>query len=84
MAIYDAINSNVKISQGINLSTYMKAIKTDSELENIKKAYILDGVSLVKFFIKIHTKIQAGTLLYIIEFVYHMLYYKMIRFFNLP
>ena len=62
VAIYDAINSNVKISQGINLSTYMKAIKTDSELENIKKAYILDGVSLVKFFNWLEVGARTGSL----------------------
>lgn len=62
VAIYDAINSNVKISQGINLTTYMKAVKTDTEIENIKKAYILDGVSLVKFFNWLEVGAKTGSL----------------------
>lgn len=62
VAIYDAINSNVKISQGINLTTYMKAVKTDTEIENIKKAYILDGVSLVKFFSWLEVGAKTGSL----------------------
>ena len=62
VAIYDAINSNVKISQGINLTTYMKAVKTDTEIENIKKAYIHDGVSLVKFFNWLEVGAKTGSL----------------------
>lgn len=62
VAIYDSINSNVKISQGINLTTYMKAIKTDREIESIKEAYILDGVSLVKFFNWLEVGAKTGSL----------------------
>ncbi len=62
VAVYDAINANVKISQGTNLTTYMKSIKTDTEIENIKKAYILDGVSLVKFFNWLEVGAKTGSL----------------------
>lgn len=37
VSIYDSINANVKIGQGTNFTTYMKAIKTDKEIENIKR-----------------------------------------------
>ena len=62
VAVYDSINSNVKISQGTNLTTYMKSVKTDAEIENIKKAYILDGVSLVKFFNWLEVGAKTGSL----------------------
>ncbi|WP_296114751.1 aminopeptidase P family protein [uncultured Anaerococcus sp.] len=62
VAIYDSINSNVKISQGTNLTSLMKAIKTDTEIENTKKAYILDGVSLVKFFNWLEVGAKTGSL----------------------
>lgn len=62
VAVYDSINSNVKISQGTNLTTYMKSVKTDTEIENIKKAYILDGVSLVKFFNWLEVGAKTGSL----------------------
>lgn len=62
VAIYDAINANVKITQGINLTTYMKAVKTDAEIESIKKAYIIDGVSLVKFFNWLEVGAKTGSL----------------------
>lgn len=62
VAVYDSINANVKISQGTNLTTYMKSIKTDTEIENIKKAYILDGVSLVKFFNWLEVGAKTGSL----------------------
>lgn len=62
VSIYDSINSNVKISQGINLTSLMKAVKTDAEIENTKKAYILDGVSLVKFFNWLEVGAKTGSL----------------------
>ena len=62
VAVYDAINANVKISQGTNLTTFMKSVKTDTEIENIKKAYILDGVSLVKFFNWLEVGAKTGSL----------------------
>lgn len=62
VSIYDAINSNVKISQGVNITTWMKAIKTDKEIENIKKAYIKDGVALVKFFNWLEVGAKTGSL----------------------
>lgn len=62
VAIYDSINSNVKISQGTNITSWMKAIKTDTEIENIKKAYIIDGVSLVKFFNWLEVGAKTGSL----------------------
>lgn len=62
VSIYDSINANVKIGQGTNFTTYMKAIKTDKEIENIKKAYIYDGVSLVKFFNWLEIGAKTGSL----------------------
>lgn len=62
VAVFDAINSNVKISQGRNLTTDMKAVKTDREIESIKKAYIYDGVSLVKFFNWLEIGAKTGSL----------------------
>ncbi|MDO5047362.1 MAG: aminopeptidase P family protein [Anaerococcus sp.] len=60
--IYDSINSNVKISQGINISTWMKAVKSDVEIENIKKAYLKDGLALVKFFSWLEVGAKTGSL----------------------
>ena len=62
VAIYDAINSNVKISTGTNITTNMKAIKSKKEIENTKQAYIIDGVTLVKFFNWLEVGASTGTL----------------------
>ena len=62
VGIFDAINSNVRITNGINISTQMKSIKNDVELENEKKAYIIDGVSLVKFFNWVEVGTSTGSL----------------------
>lgn len=48
--LYNQIHDNVKIKTGTNLTSYMKAIKTDVEIENTKEAQIKDGLALVKFF----------------------------------
>lgn len=62
VAIYDSINSNVKISMGINITENMKAIKSQKEIENTKNAYIKDGVTLVKFFNWLEIGASTGTL----------------------
>lgn len=62
VAIYDSINSNVKVSMGRNITTDFKAIKNEKEIENTKKAYIIDGVSLIKFFNWLETGASTGTL----------------------
>ena len=40
----------------------MKAIKTDVEIENIKKAYIKDGIALTKFFSWLEIGAKTGNL----------------------
>jgi peptidase M24 len=62
VAIYDSINSNVKVSTSRNITTNMKAIKNEKEIENTKKAYIIDGISLVKFFNWLEIGSTTGTL----------------------
>ncbi len=62
VAIYDSINSNVKVSTGTNITSNMKAIKTEAEIENTRKAYIIDGVTLVKFFNWLEVGSTTGTL----------------------
>ncbi len=62
VAIYDSINSNVKISTGTNITENMKAIKSQTEIKNTKEAYIIDGVTLVKFFNWIEVGASTGTL----------------------
>lgn len=48
--LYNSINTMVKKIDEYNLTTMLKAVKNDVEVENIKMAYIKDGVALVKFF----------------------------------
>ncbi|MFO3716381.1 aminopeptidase P family protein [Anaerococcus cruorum] len=62
VAIYDAINSNVKVSTGTNITTNMKVIKNETEIANTKEAYIIDGVTLVKFFNWLEVGATTGTL----------------------
>lgn len=62
ISIYDSINSNVRISTGINISTKMKAIKNDVEIENEKKAYLIDALTLVKFFNWVEVGTKTGSL----------------------
>lgn len=59
--IYNSFHNNIFIYKGINYTTKMKAVKNEVEIENFKKAYIKDGVALVKFFSWLETGIPTGT-----------------------
>jgi len=48
--LYKSIPDGCEIVEGTNITTELKAIKNPIEIENQKKAYIKDGVALVKFF----------------------------------
>lgn len=58
--LYRSIPDNVKIKTGINLTSLMKAIKNDVEMENCREAYVKDGIALVKFFNWIETGAKTG------------------------
>ncbi len=47
--LYKSIPESCEIVEGTNITTKLKAIKNSTEIENQKKAYIKDGVALVKF-----------------------------------
>lgn len=47
--IIKAIGSNIAVIDEMNPSTYMKAIKNECEIENIKIANIKDGAAVVRF-----------------------------------
>ncbi|MDY3052628.1 MAG: aminopeptidase P family protein [Ndongobacter sp.] len=60
ISLYKQMNDNVKIQQGVNLTTLMKAIKDDTEIEQTKEAFLKDGVALVKFFNWVETGASTG------------------------
>jgi len=47
--LYKAIPEGCNIIEGTNITTNLKAIKNTTEIQNQRKAYIKDGVALVKF-----------------------------------
>lgn len=47
--LYKNIPEDCEIIKGTNITTELKGIKNDVEIENQKNAYIKDGVALVKF-----------------------------------
>lgn len=60
MDIYDSVNSNVRFIKKTNITTFMKAIKNDVEIENMKRAFIKDGVALVKYLHWLETGVPTG------------------------
>jgi len=48
--LYNAIKNQDNIINEMNITTILKGIKNPVEIENQKKAYIKDGIALVKFF----------------------------------
>lgn len=49
-SLFNSINKNINKINHMNLTTMMKAIKNEVEIENIKDAYIKDGIVLVQLF----------------------------------
>lgn len=47
--LYSGIDKGCSIIEDTNITTKLKAIKNPTEIENQKKAYIKDGIALVKF-----------------------------------
>src|SRR5690606_257780 len=47
--LYYAINSEVKKIEGANPTTLLKAMKNNTELDNLRKSNIYDGLAMVRF-----------------------------------
>lgn len=60
--IYQNINKNVRIKRRTNLTTLMKALKNDVEIENAKKAFHKDSIALTKFFNWVETGVKSGNI----------------------
>lgn len=60
VALVHALHSNVNIIQGVGIVTEMKAVKNSVEIENIKNAFIKDGVALVQFLNWVETGVPTG------------------------
>ncbi|MFM1534396.1 aminopeptidase P family protein [Helcococcus ovis] len=60
--VYQSINKNVRIKRGINLTTLMKMIKNEIEIENEKKAFHKDAIALTKFFNWVETGVKSGAI----------------------
>jgi Xaa-Pro aminopeptidase len=49
-SLYRAVSRKVKIIEDLSIPTRMKAVKNDTELDNLRKVMIQDGVVLTRFF----------------------------------
>lgn len=49
ICLYNAINNNTTKIESLNITTNLKSIKNEIEIENLKNCEILDGVAMVKF-----------------------------------
>ncbi|MBM7833987.1 aminopeptidase P family protein [Clostridium sardiniense] len=47
--IYTNVNEDVDIIEGLNITTSLKSIKNDIEIENLKRCQIRDGIAMVRF-----------------------------------
>src|SRR5690606_4695388 len=61
-AMYDAVPTAVKIVEGMNPSTLLKAVKNSVEIEHTRHAMIKDGVAMTKFFKWIEEEVPHGKL----------------------
>lgn len=49
-AVYDSIPKSIKITEALNPSNLLKAVKNEIELAHTREAMINDGIALTKFF----------------------------------
>ncbi len=61
-SIYTALSQTAEISKSGNPITQLKAIKTEAELQLIRKAMEKDGVALVKFYKWLEDNVESGKL----------------------
>lgn len=47
--IYQTLSKNYKIIDGINISTYQKAVKNETEIANLKGIFLQDSAAICKF-----------------------------------
>lgn len=62
VSVYSAIKDSVKVIDGLNLTSIMKAHKNKIEIENMKNAFIKDGVALVKYLNWVEIGCKTGNL----------------------
>lgn len=59
-SLYQAIPSTIVINDGQQLTTQLKAIKNDTELDHMRACLINDGVAMVRFIHWLETNIPLG------------------------
>lgn len=58
--IYQSISHNVRFIKKTNLTTFMKAIKNKTEINNTKNAFIKDSIALLKYLHWLETGVPTG------------------------
>src|SRR5690606_8058976 len=61
-AIYDGIADVVDIVEDMNPSTWLKAIKNETEISHMRNAMVKDGLALTKFFKWLEEEVASGKL----------------------
>ncbi len=53
-------NANVTVLEGSDTVIDLKGVKNETEIQNIKKAHVLDGLALVEFCVWLEEELEAG------------------------
>lgn len=59
--LFASLPRGCKVIAKTNITTNLKAIKNETEIENQRIAYVKDGVALVKYFIWLEENVKKGT-----------------------
>lgn len=59
-ALYDRIPRHCRIIEGVSVLTSLKAVKTPTEIEGVRRAMRRDGVSLTRFYIWLEQLLASG------------------------
>ncbi len=61
-ALYTTLPKGARVTGEVSIPTRFKAIKNETEINNLRKAMIRDGVALTRFFYWLENSIGSGTL----------------------
>jgi Xaa-Pro aminopeptidase len=59
-ALFDSIPHSIPKMEGTGIITHLKAVKTDTEIKNIRQTMIQDGVAMVKFLKWLEKEVPTG------------------------
>jgi Xaa-Pro aminopeptidase len=60
VSVFDSIPEGIEIKEDISIPSRLKAVKNETEKENVRRAMIKDGVAMTRYFMWLEKSIETG------------------------